>query len=94
MSMLAHDLRVMADRLAAEDWRGKTASYENIMRAAAAALEGTPSQQLEWIWENCKVVYFPPLSNGTAPYPVEHNPAANKNSRAFIDQYMRLDLED
>lgn len=35
----------------------------------------------EWIWGNCKVVYF--AANGA--YPIEHNPHAGKDGRFFLE---------
>lgn len=39
--------------------------------------------ELEWLWKNCRIIYFPP-----GLYPVEHNPHANKLSRDFIESFM------
>ncbi len=42
-------------------------------------------EQLEWLWANCRIVYWPEFPN----YPLEHAPAANKNAREFIEAEMR-----
>lgn len=39
--------------------------------------------QLEWIWANCKVVYWPEDA-----YPIEHDLAAVKDSRELIEAQM------
>ncbi len=49
----------------------------------------TKEQQLEWIWEHCKVVYFPVNDNNDLmPYIIEHAPHSNKNSREYIEDWM------
>jgi hypothetical protein len=42
------------------------------------------AQQLEWLWKNCKIVFHP--ADGS--YPIEHNPHAQKDSRALIEAEM------
>ena len=42
------------------------------------------SAQLEWLWANCKVVYWPKDDR----YPIEHNPHAKKYSRDMIEAEM------
>lgn len=52
--------------------------------------ENKPSatRQLDWLWENCKIVY---RANASA-YPIEHNMAAGKDLRALLEHEMREDL--
>lgn len=40
--------------------------------------------QLEWIFANCRIIYFPPGNE----YPVEHSMLANKDMRAELEKYM------
>lgn len=40
--------------------------------------------QLEWLWANCKIVYWPKDDR----YPIEHNPHARKYSRDTIEAEM------
>jgi hypothetical protein len=42
-----------------------------------------PEEMLEWLWANCKIVYWP--SGGQ--YPVEHDLAAHKDMRTTIEHY-------
>lgn len=42
------------------------------------------SVQLEWLWANCKIVYWPPDGR----YPIEHAPHARKYSRDAIESEM------
>lgn len=37
--------------------------------------------ELEWLWANCRIVYFPP----DGEYPIEHTMAARKDSRELIE---------
>jgi hypothetical protein len=50
-------------------------------------LPPTASAQLEWLWANCKVVYWPKDDR----YPIEHNPHAKKYSRDMIEAEMPTD---
>lgn len=43
-------------------------------------------EQIEWLWANCKIVYWPRSAN---EYPIEHNPYANKDSRQLIEERMK-----
>ena len=36
---------------------------------------------LDWIWENCKIVYHP----GNGDYPLEHQPHAKKYMQKLIE---------
>ena len=45
--------------------------------------ELTDKEQLEWLWSNCRIVYFP----GHGQYPIEHRPFANKDSRDIIEHH-------
>ncbi len=51
---------------------------------ALAGARGSASAQLEWLWANCKVVYWPKDDR----YPIEHNPHAKKYSRDMIEAEM------
>lgn len=42
-------------------------------------------QQLEWLWSNCKIIYWPKRQG---VYPIEHAPAANKDGRWLIEAEM------
>ena len=44
----------------------------------------TAQEQLEWLWENCRIVYQDIVEN----YPIEHCQWAKKDSRAFIEAQM------
>lgn len=44
-------------------------------------------EQLEWLWANCKIVYWP-RNDG---YPIEHNPYAKKYARNLIEQEMECE---
>jgi len=46
----------------------------------------TDKEKLEWIWENCKVVYFP----GKGDYPLEHVKSSNKDLRREIEHCMEF----
>ena len=48
----------------------------------------TDKEQLEWLWSNCRIVYFP--TNGVGVYPIEHQPFAHKDSRDMIEQHMTI----
>ena len=41
--------------------------------------------QLEWLWANCHIVYFPPHP----AYPLEHSMKVNKNMREHIEAEMK-----
>lgn len=41
--------------------------------------EKTSLEMLEWMWDNCKIVYY-----GTS-YPTEHQPHAKKDCRDLIE---------
>lgn len=41
--------------------------------------------KLDWIFDNCKVVFFPESKDSAIPYPYEHNPHANKIMREDIE---------
>lgn len=46
--------------------------------------------QLEWLWNNCKIIYY---EADDCMYPVEHFKAAQKDNRKHIEQnYMKKDL--
>jgi hypothetical protein len=45
---------------------------------------GSAAAQLEWLWANCTIVYWPEGGN----YPIEHNPHASKYMRDIIEIYM------
>ncbi len=45
------------------------------------------SEQLEWLWANCRIVYYPKDPPGA--YPIEHAPGAGKDMRAVIEAEMR-----
>jgi len=45
--------------------------------------------QLEWLWKNCIIVYFPPGGS----YAIEHNLAAKKDSRRYIEAEMARHLK-
>ena len=38
--------------------------------------EAVDAKRLDWLFANCRIVYFPPLVGGAQPYPIEHNPHA------------------
>ena len=44
----------------------------------------TPEQQLEWIWQHCRVIFYP----GNNEYPIGHCPPADKISRQAIERVM------
>lgn len=48
-------------------------------------------KQLDWMWNNCNIVYFPP-ANDIGTYPIEHNPHANKESRGAIEFFAMKEL--
>jgi hypothetical protein len=41
--------------------------------------------QLEWLWTNCRIIYFPV----SGAYPLEHTLFAKKNARQMIEAEMR-----
>ena len=41
--------------------------------------------QLEWLWKNCRIVYYPKDEG----YPIEHTLAAEKDMRSVIEMEMR-----
>lgn len=49
----------------------------------------TDTEVWEWLWEHCHITLYP--NNGF--YPLEHNPAANKNMRQPIEHYARIMVE-
>jgi hypothetical protein len=51
---------------------------------ALAGPAGSASAQLEWLWKNCTIVYWPPDGG----YPWEHNPDASKYARLIIEGKM------
>lgn len=46
------------------------------------------SAQLEWLWANCRIIYWP--KDGS--YPIEHNPNALKYGRDIIEHQMSNNL--
>ena len=63
---------------------------ENNVLKKTAEIE-TLKKQIQWIWENCRITFYP---NGTDPThgacPIEHNitNGCNKNSRSEIEKFM------
>jgi len=47
----------------------------------------TPEQQLEWLWANCRITYYPRAPEHA--YPLEHAPLAGKDMRSAIEAEMR-----
>jgi len=39
--------------------------------------------EVEWLWENCKIVFWQP--GEVLAYPIEHDPVAGKDGRAMIE---------
>jgi len=58
-----------------EQTRGSVSELKTLLSA---------DEQLEWLWRNCKIVYWPEFPE----YPLEHAPQANKNAREFIEAEM------
>lgn len=56
--------------------------YRHLIEAAAE-IERL-NAQLEAIWNNCRVVLYPPIGDPNGDYPLEHAPRANKDMRAAI----------
>lgn len=52
----------------------------------AGSATGSASAQLEWLWANCKIVYWD--KHDLIRYPIEHNPHAQKYSRDLIEAEM------
>lgn len=42
--------------------------------------------QLDAIWGNCRVVFYPSMGDPRGDYPFEHAPGAGKDSRSMIEQ--------
>lgn len=55
---------------------------ENVTMTTQEKIEA--SEQLEWLWANCKIVYWPKDDR----YPIEHNPHSKKYSRDMIEAEM------
>jgi hypothetical protein len=58
-------------------------THENPSSPSAGAT-GSASAQLEWLWANCNIVYWP--EDGS--YPIEHNPHTSKYMREIIEIHM------
>jgi len=54
----------------------------NQMLAAASEIERLRAE-VEWLWENCKIVFWQP--GEVLAYPIEHDPVAGKDGRAMIE---------
>ena len=39
-------------------------------------------REIEWLWANCRIIYFPPDKS----YPIEHTLRARKDSRKMIEE--------
>lgn len=59
-------------------------ALENVKRE-----HGAFKSQLEWLWKNCRIVYFPKDEG----YPIEHVPYLNKDMRSVIEMEMRKAIE-
>ncbi len=75
------------------NWRGYDGPTELLDSAAdkITALTAEVEQMIkerEWLWGNCKVIYFHP-GHPLSEYPIEHNPHASINGRQFIEPIMR-----
>jgi hypothetical protein len=59
-------------------------------REAASYKQGVYDTQtyIEWIWANCRIIYFPKADDELGTYPIEHNPFAKKDSRCMIESKM------
>lgn len=56
--------------------------------STAAAIERI-QKRIEWLWANCRIVYYPPAQPGQpTPYPVEHTTYCNKDMRGPIEAAM------
>ncbi len=79
----------------------KAQEAQAIQRMAYAALAGQRDEtqaentrlkaELDWLFDNCKVVWFPPAKGEGIPYYYEHVPRV-KECRDQIEFHMRQDL--
>lgn len=46
-------------------------------------------EQLEWLWANCRIIYYP--MDGR--YPFEHTSNVNKDMREFIEKEMNKTVD-
>ena len=65
------------------DWSMLQASQESLREH----MEIIKEMQLKynWMWDRCKIVFFPRSDDETGTYPIEHNSFANKDSRYSIE---------
>lgn len=57
-------------------------------KALSAFEQAALQKQYEWLWQNCKIVFFPSSDDKMGTYPIEHNPFARKDARGFIESKM------
>ena len=48
---------------------------------------GQDHEKLEWIWNNCRLIFYPPPSG--ISYPLEHSKFAGKDMRLLIEAEMQ-----